>query len=63
MYISNIEKIKSFKCGQITYSYLKNKLPLLSMDNEWYYFADTEELKKILNDAPFYIKVVNRWKL
>lgn len=57
MYISNIDKSKLFKCNNVVYSYLKTKVPLLSSDPEYYYFAKTEELDEALKNAPFWIKV------
>lgn len=57
MYISNVDKSKAFRCNGVVYSYLKTKLPLLSSDPEYYYFAKTTELDKVLSEAPFWIKV------
>lgn len=65
MFINNAESIpssKTYKCNGVVYNYLKNKIPLLSNDDEWYYFSKTEELKMVLDNAPFYIKVVSNWK-
>ena len=57
MYISNVDKSKVFKCNGVVYSYLKTKLPLLSSDLDYYYFAKTAELDRVLLEAPFWIKV------
>lgn len=58
MFISNPNSIPNkFKCNKIIYNYLKDKLPLLSRENNLYYFANTEKLNHILNSAPLYIKI------
>lgn len=64
MFIQDASKLKNvFKCKNLTYKYLSDKLPLLSMNDEWYFYANTEQLKKVLDDMPWYMKVVNKWNL
>lgn len=63
MYISNPEKVKHYKCKGVLARYLNDRFPLLSLDEEYHYFAETEELKKCLDDLPMHIKVVMACKL
>jgi hypothetical protein len=58
MFIVNSNKSNMFKCGEIVYSYLKRQVPLLSRDEKYYYFANTEALKDALEKAPIHIKIM-----
>jgi hypothetical protein len=59
MYIKNPETIKQkYVCGKKMAKYLmKKRLPLLSQDFKRYYFSDTDELKKIISEIPWYLKL------
>jgi len=58
MYIINSEIIKNkYECKYNTYIYLKNNgFPLLSRNNDRYYFALTDKLKECLKHIPFLVK-------
>lgn len=60
MYICDVAKDNVFKCNEILYSYLKDKLPLLSRDDKYYYFTKNERLDKVLKEAPLHIKILAR---
>lgn len=52
----NLQKKVSFK--QIVTKYLlSHEIPVLSHRDGSYYFSDTDELKQILNESPWYIKL------
>lgn len=61
MFIANVDKKELFKCGEIVHKYLYDKIPLLSRDNNYYYYSKTERLEQLLEDAPFWIKAVIKW--
>jgi hypothetical protein len=52
---------KKYKCNKITANFLiyKEHLPLLSVNNDTYYFADNDRLKVALKKMPFYLKMFN----
>lgn len=58
MYMVNANTQNTFKCGEIVHKYLYDKIPLLSRDENYFYYPKTEKLEKILEEAPFWIKVV-----
>ena len=49
-----------YKCHKKVADYLQHKghLPLISVDAHYYYFAQNDELKKILESAPIWIKAM-----
>jgi hypothetical protein len=59
MYIVNHQVIEDkFSCRKTVANYLiKHGVPLLSSDKDVFYFADTDLLKSVLRDAPFWIKL------
>lgn len=59
MYILNAEKINDkLRCKKHTYEYLMQKgCSLLSRDDYWYYFADTDEVRECLLHTPFIVKM------
>lgn len=61
MLIRNIIPNKrTFVCGRFLGEWLHRKmgLPLLAIDSKAYYFADTESLQEVLENAPPYIKFI-----
>lgn len=63
MYIRNLSStsIPAFECGACLANYLiRNSLPLLSQKDKSYYFAETKELRDLLDHVPFYIKLAER---
>lgn len=58
MYIVNAKTEDLFKCGKIVHKYLYDKIPLLSKDEEYFYYAKTEKLESLLQEAPIWIKAV-----
>jgi translation elongation factor P/translation initiation factor 5A len=52
---------KRYKCNKAMANFLiyKEHLPLLSVDNDDYYFADTDNLKVALKKMPFYLRMFN----
>lgn len=62
MYIINEDCIDNcFKCNKQVMEYLvfKCHLPLLSSDENSYYFATTDKLKEALKKMPFSLKIVS----
>lgn len=60
--ITNIDSIsRKFKCKKKLAQYLiyNKKLPILSVDEDYYYFLDNEVLQKALESTPFWIKILN----
>lgn len=60
MYILNHKVIinQKFKCRKAVANYLiNNGVPLLSREDDLYYFADTDLLKNTLENAPLWIKL------
>ena len=70
MYIRNVDAIKNqFKCGKLIALFLceEKGLPVLGQDEQYYYFSNTDLLKEVLKNAPFYIKTYlwlegNNWR-
>jgi len=61
--ITNNESMpRKFKCKKILANYLlyQKKLPLLSVDGEYYYFLDNESTKDILRNLPIWLRLL-RW--
>ena len=50
-----------YKCGHTIAKYLVYKchLPVLSMDDNSYYFSNTESLKKALKTMPLHLKLLD----
>jgi hypothetical protein len=50
-----------YKCNKRMAHYLQYEkhLPLLSVDEKYYYFVHNEELDKILESVPLMIKILN----
>jgi hypothetical protein len=63
LFIINPEKIKNkFECNYVVAKYLMDRnIPLLSIKGGIYYFADTELLKEIWGNAPFWIKILHKF--
>ena len=62
MYILNPEIIKNtFKCKKHLANYLMYNcgISLLSCDEKFYYFVNSDELKNFVKNAPFWTKVGN----
>ena len=60
MLIRNIDKVeKKFKCSRYVMNYLftDKNIPILGYDDRFYYFADTELLREVLEKAPTRIKI------
>jgi hypothetical protein len=60
--ITNPKIIKdTFKCNKIIKEYLifKCHIPLLGYDEKYFYFANTDELRKCLKEMPFGIKLLS----
>lgn len=59
MLIRNIDKVqKKFKCGHWVGEYLTQRnVPILGFDENWYYFADTELLREVLENPPLRIRL------
>jgi hypothetical protein len=57
--ILNINSIPNkFKCNKRLGKYLVyHNVSLLGIDEKYYYFARTDELKDALNNAPWYLKM------
>jgi len=55
--LSNIFKTKSKTVNNYL---IKNNIPLLSQDESGFYFSDTNNLKQIIDNAPFWIKILCR---
>ena len=64
MFITNPEKIKGkVECRYTVAKYMiYNGVPLLGIDGNKFYFANTELFKKTLDNAPFIIKLMYSWK-
>jgi hypothetical protein len=59
MFIKNPEKLSNvFVCGEKLgkYIYEENKIPVLSILDNVYYFSNTIELNKIFKTMPFHTK-------
>ena len=58
MYIINSERIKDkIKCKKTFGQYFtEHGIPLLSIEGEYYYFADNKLFKEEFEKAPFWIK-------
>jgi hypothetical protein len=65
MYILNAGIINSkIQCKKSMYKYLiQCGCVLLSQDNDWYYFSDTEQVRECVNNAPFIIKMKHIWNI
>lgn len=60
MLIRNIGEVKNvFVCGGFLGKWLNEKMnvPFLGIDSKAYYFADNQELRRILEESPFFIKI------
>jgi predicted transcriptional regulator len=59
MYIVNHQVIENkFKCYKTVANYLmEHGVPLLSSENNTFYFAETELLNSVLENAPLWIKL------
>jgi hypothetical protein len=59
MYIKNVYALNNtYSCYRTVANYLiKHGVPLLSSDKDVFYFADTDLLKSVIRDAPFWIKL------
>lgn len=64
MFVTNPEKIENkVECRYTVAKYLIYKgVPLLGIDGNKFYFADTELTKQTLEDAPYIIKLMYSWK-
>lgn len=50
----------AFRCNRAIMEHLvKSGVPMLSYDEKYYYFANTELLKKTLKEMPLYLKVMD----
>ena len=60
--IRNHEIIKNkFECGKRVADYLMRLgIPLLSVEDNKYYFRETQNLKEALNKVPLIIKLIDR---
>jgi len=62
MFIKNIKglKIPIYSCNMIVGDYLikEKSMPLLSIENSRYLFAETDLLKEVLEKMPFYLKIL-----
>lgn len=58
MLILNSKKDNLFKCGNLVHNYLQGKVSMFNMDNDWYYYKDTKELREIISSAPFWVRMV-----
>lgn len=59
MFIINSELVSKRKFNKTIAKYLvKKNIPLLSRDDDGFYFAQTEELNNILKSLPWYFKVL-----
>jgi hypothetical protein len=65
MYILNIEIVNDkIQCKKSVYEYLLQcGCALLSQDSGWYYFANTEQVRECLNNAPLIIKIKYAWNI
>jgi hypothetical protein len=63
MFIINPESVPNkFQCNKVIAKYLTDKnIPLLSIKGGIYYFANTKLLKEVLENAPFWIKILNKF--
>jgi hypothetical protein len=59
MYIVNHQAIEDkFSCRKTVANYLiKHGVPLLSSENDVFYFADTDLLKSVIVESPLWIKL------
>lgn len=62
MFINPDVFINKFKCKKMFADYLiyKKHLPLLSVDEKYYYFLKNDEFDAIFEDIPVWIKAM-RW--
>lgn len=60
MIINNDILEDSFRCKAIVKDYLviKKGLPILSYDDDYFYFAQTENLKNALKTMPLHLKLI-----
>ena len=60
MLINDVPEIKKFKCKKILANYLiyKKGIPLLFIDDNFYYFVDNDKLRKILLCLPVWLKIL-----
>lgn len=60
MIINASKFMPTFKCKRFLANYLiyEKNLPVLDVDNNYWYFCDNELLQEILENAPWYIKLL-----
>ena len=66
MYVINpkiIPKNRTFSCGGVIANWLiyTANIPLLSRNGREFIFAKTDALSKVLNDMPFWMKVMRKF--
>lgn len=61
MYIRNISSMgRTYSCTRFIGEWIKEKnFPVLSIENNRYYFADTELLREVIERIPIWMKVVD----
>lgn len=62
MFITNPETLPNnvlFKCNKKLANYLvkKHKIPILSCQDNEYYFSKTEQLNNIIDNLPLFVKL------
>lgn len=62
MIINGQNFIKSFKCKKKLADYLiyEKHLPVLNVDEDYYYFVDNNLLKEALKGLPLWMKIANK---
>ena len=63
MFVTNVETLENvFKCKKAMAKYLmSNSINILSIKDGMYYFNSTSKVEKLINNAPVYLKLVERW--
>jgi hypothetical protein len=63
MIIDASKYMSTFKCKKLLADYLiyEKNLSVLDVEKKYYYFNDNELLKEILESAPIWIKLLNKF--
>jgi len=60
MLTNKVDIIKKFKCKKLLADYLiyKRGIPVLFVEDKFYYFVDNEKLQRILLCLPIWLKIL-----
>ena len=62
MFINHDFFLKKYRCKKNIADYLvyKKHLPILSYDNDYFYFVDNDDLRMALRNMPMWMKVISK---